>query len=128
MDRQCDAPDRYEAIVRKTLDKCIPFKVDWEITYRCNLRCSHCYQTGASGEKELTTEEIYSALDELADLGCLYLTFTGGEILLREDLFDIAKYARKKEFAIRLFTNGTLIDEKVADKIKNLSPLSVEIS
>jgi len=128
-----DAPDRYEAIVRKTLDKCIPFKVDWEITYRCNLRCAHCYQTGtsgdkASGDKELTTEEIYSALDELADLACLYLTLTGGEILLRDDFFDIAKYARKKEFAIRLFTNGTLIDEKIADKIKILSPLSVEIS
>jgi len=128
MDRLSDAPDRYEAVVRKTLDKCIPFKVDWEVTYRCNLRCSHCYQTGASGDKELTAEQIASALDELADLGCLYLTFTGGEILLREDFFDIAKYARKKEFAIRLFTNGTLIDEKVADKIKNLSPLSVEIS
>ena len=128
MDQLFDAPDRYEAIIRKTLDKCIPFKVDWEITYRCNLRCAHCYQTGASGDKELTTEEICSALDELADLACLYLTFTGGEILLRDDLFDIAKYARKKEFAIRLFTNGTLIDEKIADKIKNLSPLSVEIS
>ena len=128
MDRLCDAPDSYEAIVRKTLDKFIPFKVDWEITYRCNLRCSHCYQTGPSGDKELTTEEIYSALDELADLACLYLTFTGGEIFLRDDFFDIAKYARKNEFAIRLFTNGTLIDEKRADRIKYLSPLSVEIS
>jgi radical SAM protein with 4Fe4S-binding SPASM domain len=128
MGQLCDAPDRYEAIVRKTLDRYIPFKVDWEITYRCNLRCSHCYQTGASGEKELTTEEIYLALDELADLACLYLTFTGGEIFLRDDFFDIAKYARKKEFAIRLFTNGTLIDERRADKIKDLSPLSVEIS
>ena len=128
MSQLCDTPDRYDIIVRKTLDKFIPFKVDWEITYRCNLRCSHCYQTGPLGDKELTTEEIYYALDELMNLGCLYLTFTGGEIFLREDFFDIAKYARKKEFAIRLFTNGTLIDEKTADKIKELNPLSVEIS
>lgn len=123
-----DHPDHYEKIVKKTLDKFIPFKLDWEITYRCNLRCSHCYQTGPSSDKELTTEEIYSILDELADSGCLYITFTGGEILLREDFFDIAKYARKKEFAIRLFTNGTLIDEETADKIKELNPLAVEIS
>ncbi|MHC4627084.1 MAG: radical SAM protein [Planctomycetota bacterium] len=128
MDRLSDAPDRYEAIVRKTLDKFIPFKVDWEITYRCNLRCSHCYQTGPCGDKELTAGQICLALDELADLGCLYVTFTGGEILLRKDFFEIAKYARKKEFAIRLFTNGTLIDERTADKIRKLNPLSVEIS
>lgn len=128
MSQLCNILDPYERIVKKTLDKFLPFKVDWEITYRCNLSCAHCYQTGPSSDKELTTKEIYSVLDELADSGCLYITFTGGEILLREDFFDIAKYARKKEFAIRLFTNGTLIDEETADKIKELNPLSVEIS
>lgn len=128
MSQLCNISDPYERIVKKTLDKFIPFKVDWEITYRCNLNCAHCYQTGPSSDKELTTKEIYSVLDELADLCCLYMTFTGGEILLREDFFDIAKYARKKEFAIRLFTNGTLIDKETADKIKELNPLSVEIS
>lgn len=120
--------DHYDAIHKKTLDKFMPFKVDWEITYRCNLRCSHCYQTGPSGEEELSTEKVYSVLDELADLGSLYLTFTGGEILLRRDFFDIARYARKREFALRLFTNGTLIDEEVADKIKALNTMAVEIS
>lgn len=128
MSKLPDVPDPYNKIIKKTVDKFIPFKVDWEITYRCNLRCSHCYQTGPTLDKELTTQEFYSILDELADLGCLYITFTGGEILLRKDFFNIARYARKKEFAIRLFTNGTLINEKTADEIKELNPLTVEIS
>lgn len=123
-----DSLNPYEKIVKKTLDKSLLFRVDWEITYRCNLRCSHCYQTGPSPEKELTTPKIFSILDELAALNCLHITFTGGEIFLRKDFFDIAQYARKKEFVIRLFTNGTLIDEETADKIKELNPIAVEMS
>jgi len=128
MNKSCATPDVYSRIIDKTLDKTIPFKVDWELTYRCNLSCAHCYQTGPTPEPELSTQEVFSVLDQLADLGCLYITFTGGEILLREDFFEIARYARKKEFALRLFTNATLIDEPMADKIKELNPLAVEIS
>lgn len=124
----CNMPDPYNKIIRKTIDRFIPFKVDWEITYRCNLRCVHCYQTGPKGEQELSSKEFFSILNQLADSGCLYITFTGGEIFLRKDFFTIADYARKREFAIRLFTNGTLIDEQTADKIKELNPLTVEIS
>ncbi len=69
-----------------------------------------------------------SVLDELRQLGCLYLVFTGGEILTRGDFFDIASYARSQGFALRLLTNATLIDETVADKIASLYPLSVETS
>jgi radical SAM protein with 4Fe4S-binding SPASM domain len=128
MSRQAETFDPYETIVNKTIDKYIPFKADWEITYRCNLNCIHCYQTRPGSEPELTTEQACDCLDQLAELGCLYLTFTGGEVLLREDFFEIAGYARKKGFAIRIFTNGTLIEEDIADKIKSLNPLSVEIS
>jgi radical SAM protein with 4Fe4S-binding SPASM domain len=128
MNRQTETFDPYETIVNKTIDKYIPFKADWEITYRCNLRCVHCYQTGPASQPELTTEQCCDCLDQLAESGCLYLTFTGGEVLLRRDFFKIAGHARKKGFAIRIFTNGTLIDEDIADKIKSLNPLSVEIS
>ncbi|MCG8429590.1 MAG: radical SAM protein [Candidatus Omnitrophica bacterium] len=128
MSRAPDKPDPYDRIVARTLEKRIPFKLDWELTYRCNERCVHCYQTGPTHEEELTTQEAYAVLDELAEAGALYLTFTGGEILMRDDFFDIARYARRRGFALRLFTNGTLIDEPTADKIRDLSPLSVEIS
>ena len=123
MNQLCDALDPYDLLVKKTMDKFIPFKLDWELTYRCNLKCAHCYQTGLSYGEELSTKKIYSILDELASLGCLYITFTGGEILLRKDFLDIAQYARKKNFALRLFTNGTLIDPGTADKIKDFAPV-----
>lgn len=78
--------------------------------------------------EELTTEEVKNILDQLAEAGSLWLVFTGGEIFLREDFFEIAEYARKKKFCLTLFTNGTLLD---LDKIKRLSILalySVQIS
>jgi len=123
-----DTLDIYQRIQRKTLDKNILFRVDWDITCRCNLKCIHCYQAETPSRKELTKEEAFSVLDELASLNCLTITFTGGEIFLREDFFDIARFARKKEFALYLFSNGTLIDEDAADKIRQICPVAVEIS
>lgn len=120
--------DPYDSIVQKTIRKHIPLKVDWELTYRCNLSCVHCYQAAPDSRKELTFAQCCSALDQLADAGCLFITLTGGEVMLRDDFFDIAGYARKKDFAIRIFTNGTLVDRDRADRISCLHPLSVEIS
>jgi radical SAM protein with 4Fe4S-binding SPASM domain len=128
MSPSCQQLDPYDTLIQKTLDKFIPLKLDWEITHRCNLFCSHCYQDRPKSLNEITTQQAFDALDQLADLGCLYVTFTGGEIFVREDFLDIARYARKKHFAIRLFTNGTLVDEKLADEIASLHPLSVEMS
>ncbi|MCX5707987.1 MAG: radical SAM protein [Candidatus Omnitrophica bacterium] len=128
MNRQTEGSDLYEKIVERTVDKFIPFKADWELTYGCNLKCIHCYQSGPDSRQELSTQEAFSCLDQLAEMGCLYLTLTGGEVLTREDFFEIAGYAREKDFAIRIFTNATLLDEAGADKIKKLNPLSVEIS
>jgi len=120
--------DPYSRIVRKTLDRLIPFTVHWELTYGCNLRCPHCYVVPQNSREELSSGEIAPILDDLRERGTLYLIFSGGEILTRKDFFDIARYARKKGFALRLLTNGTLIDESVADQIKDLHPLSVEVS
>jgi len=120
--------DPYTRIVKKTQDRLIPFIVHWELTYHCNLHCPHCYVAPQNSREELTTGEIAEILDTLKGAGTLYVIFSGGEILTRRDFFDIASYARKKGFALRLLTNGTLIDEGVANQIKNLNPLSVEIS
>jgi radical SAM protein with 4Fe4S-binding SPASM domain len=77
---------------------------------------------------ELPLQIITDILDQLAEQGTLFLTLSGGEIFLREDLFQIAYYASSKNFAINLFTNGTLINEKTADAVAELSPWRVEIS
>ena len=120
--------DPYSRIVKKTMDRLIPFTVHWELTYHCNLQCPHCYVVQRNSREELSLREIAAILDLLKERGTLHVIFSGGEILTREDFFDIARYARKKGFALRLMTNGTLITEAIADQIKDLCPMSVEVS
>lgn len=117
-----------ENIYIKADERCIPINIHLELTYRCNLKCVHCYCVEDKEREELSYGEIVSLLDQLAEAGGIFLTLTGGEVFTREDFFDIAFYAKKKHFAIRVFTNGTLIDESAADRLAELSPLSVEFS
>ena len=122
----------YSQILKDTAKHHRLLSVHWELTYRCNERCTHCYldvlAPNTSDPHELTTTECLHALDEMAKLGVLNLTLSGGEILTRHDFFEIATYARAKHFLLRLFTNGILITEPVADRIAKLHPYAVEIS
>jgi len=114
-------------ILHKAREKRIPLNATFELTYRCNLRCNHCYlEEGTSGE--LTTSEVFLAIDQLVEAGTLKVVFTGGEALVREDFFDIAGYARKRNMAVSLISNGTLIDEKAVEKMKQLHFSSLMIS
>ena len=105
-----------------------PVEGQWEITFRCNLRCVHCYVVENPAKKELTFPEITDILDELHKEGCFWLCFSGGEPLLREDFLEIYSYAIKKGFLVTLFTNGTLITPAIADYLKEYPPFRVEIS
>jgi radical SAM protein with 4Fe4S-binding SPASM domain len=105
----------------------VPLSANFELTYRCNLRCSHCYVVDR-GEKELSFSEITGILDQLAEENCLFLTLTGGEAFLREDFLDIARYGHRKGFALKVFSNGTLINESVVRDMAGLKPLKVGIS
>lgn len=122
----------YEQIVAKTQQQHHLWSVHWELTYGCNERCRHCYLDvflpSVPIPGELTTGECRRVIDELAGAGVLNLTFSGGEILVRPDFFAIAQHARTKRFLLRLFTNGTLIDPAMADRIAALHPYAVEIS
>ena len=73
-------------------------------------------------------DEHCRLLDELADAGCLWLLYTGGEIFARRDFLDIYTYAKKKGFLITLFTNGTLITERIADHLVAWRPFAIEIT
>jgi radical SAM protein with 4Fe4S-binding SPASM domain len=105
----------------------IPLEVALELTHHCNFRCQHCYIPDFSAPDLLSTERIFTLLDELAEMGTLYLTLTGGEMLLRRDWFEIASRARSLGFSLRLFTNGSTVDEEKADLIKTLYA-TVEVS
>jgi radical SAM protein with 4Fe4S-binding SPASM domain len=110
-----------------------PMQVTIEVTRRCPLECQHCYNNLPMGDqdargREMTTEEHFRMLDELVDMGCFWLLYTGGEIFARKDFLEIYTYAKKKGFLITLFTNGTLISEKIADYLVEWPPFAIEIT
>jgi len=110
-----------------------PVQVSIEVTRRCPLECQHCYNNLPMGDqdarqREMTTEEHFRVLDELVEMGCFWLLYTGGEIFARKDFLEIYTYAKKKGFLITLFTNGTLITEKIADYLLEWPPFAIEIT
>ncbi len=113
--------------MEKILDKNIPVNAQLELTWRCNQRCIHCYQFSPDNY-ELSTYEIKDIIAQLAEAGTLYLSFSGGEPLLREDFWQIAEFASKKHFALELQTNGMLIDRQTAQRIAELNFFVVHIS
>jgi len=118
---------------QKQAGKRAPMQVSIEVTRRCPLECQHCYNNLPMGDqearsREMTTEEHFRMLDELVDMGCFWLLYTGGEIFARKDFLEIYTYAKKKGFLITLFTNGTLITEKIADYLLEWPPFAIEIT
>lgn len=112
----------------RTYKNNILFEAQFELTYRCNLRCCHCNIVPEPGKEELTTEEVCSILDKLAEAGCIMLTLTGGEIFARQDCVEILAHAKKRGFYTTILTNGTLITPKVADYLHDIGIDKVEIS
>jgi radical SAM protein with 4Fe4S-binding SPASM domain len=111
----------------KALKLNIPLSVQLDLTYRCNERCVHCY-LDHDDHGEMTTAEIKELLDQMADAGVFYLTISGGEILMRRDFFEILEHARARTFCVKLKTNGVLIREKEAARLRELGVESVQIS
>jgi heme d1 biosynthesis radical SAM protein NirJ len=94
--------------------------VIWNLIRRCNLRCKHCYSTSLDIDfkDELTTEQIKNTIDDLKVAKVPVLILSGGEPLLRPDIYEITEYAKKKGFYLALSTNGTLINEDNIEAIK----------
>jgi len=104
--------------------------VVYNCTSRCNLNCMHCYSSSRSapGDSELTTDEAKRLLSQLARVNCSVVLFSGGEPLLRSDLFELLAQARRLGLRVALSTNGTLIDSAVAKKLADLGASYVGIS
>lgn len=106
-----------------------PLRAMFELTYRCNFKCRHCYvPLSYRRKRELKTREVFSILEQLADCGCFYLGFTGGEPFIREDIFEILGYAKKKGFEVIIYTNGSLVDQEKAEELAKLRPNKVDIT
>jgi heme b synthase len=104
--------------------------VAWELTRSCNLFCAHCRSSSTAGayKDELSTEECFRLIDEIAEMGKPVLILSGGEPLLRHDLFQIAEYAVRKGLRVVMGTNGTLITKDVAAKLKAVPFSRVAVS
>ena len=105
----------------------VPFSAQLDLTYRCNEQCVHCY-LDHDDHGEMTTAEIKNLLKEMAEAGVFILTFSGGEIFLRKDFFEILECARSLTFCIKLKTNAVLIREAQAARLRDLGVQSVQIS
>jgi radical SAM protein with 4Fe4S-binding SPASM domain len=111
---------------------CIGFPAHpvWEVTQGCNLACIHCHaSSGDAGPEELTTEEGFKLLEEIASVDAFrMLVLTGGEPLVRKDLFELLRYAGALGLKLVIATNGTLITDKVARRLKEAGVVGVAIS
>jgi len=104
--------------------------VVWNCTGQCNLRCIHCY-AGSGGRPDIplmNTKQGMAFIDDLAEFNVPVILFSGGEPLMRDDLFELARHATGRGIRVALSTNGTLIDEQTADKIRETGFAEVGIS
>ena len=117
----------------RTVDDFKPYLVALNLTKRCNLKCDHCYLDATTkaggGSDELSTEECYRLIDQIAEVnkGCL-LVITGGEPLVRPDILDIARHAVKLGFIVVFGTNGMLINDRMAKTLVEIGVMGVGIS
>src|SRR3974377_435500 len=90
--------------------------VIWNLIRRCNLKCKHCYSISADVDfpGELATDEVFAVMDDLTRFHVPSLILSGGEPLLRPDIFDISRRAKAMRFYTALSSNGALIDETAA--------------
>ena len=104
--------------------------VIWNLIRRCNLKCKHCYSISSDHDfpGELSTEEVYRTMDDLWDFGVRVLILSGGEPLLRSDIFDISRRAKDMGFYVGLSSNGTLIDDALIGPIADIGYDYVGIS
>lgn len=116
-----------DPVLIKSLDKKIPLRATMYLTWSCNQRCIHCYDALPKSD-DWSLQRIKEKIGYLASKGCLFLSFSGGEPLLRKDFFQIAEYAKKKNFALALETNGSLITKENIKKLKDLNFAHVRVS
>jgi radical SAM protein with 4Fe4S-binding SPASM domain len=124
---------RSEALIKRAVRDRIPINGSLELTHRCNLACVHCYVNLAPNDRdaqrrEMSTDEVKRVLDQLVEVGTLWLTITGGEPLLRPDFPEIYSYAFDKGLIVTVYTNATLITDRHIDLWVERPPRLLEIT
>lgn len=117
------------------LKNCIPLNVTMELTQECNFHCGHCYNFDRTSlskspnqERSLGVDRWKEIIDEVRSVGCFYICFTGGETLTVSFLDELIAYAKNRGASIRIKTNGSLLSELRAKKLKELGVDDIEFS
>ncbi len=106
-----------------------PTRIFLEITYQCPEKCAHCYtDSGKKRDNELTREEKFLIVDQMAAMGCFRLSIAGGEPLVDEDFFPVIERAIEKNIDVSFSTSGTPITERVAKRLAELDVRTINIS
>lgn len=107
-------------------------KAQLELTYRCNLHCRHCYTDPYNSKeffpRELTLDEIHRLLDDMQQIGIVWLNLTGGDIFMHPQFFEIYEIAYRKGFLLQLYTNGTLFTKATLERLQQMPPFTIDIS
>jgi radical SAM protein with 4Fe4S-binding SPASM domain len=115
--------------VRRPFVPGAPFLVVWDVTYACNLRCKHCYaNAGRPLPDELSTEEAKRVIDTFDKAGVVAIAWSGGEPIVRPDIYELSRYAYEKGIYVAMATNGTLINENTAQKLWDSGVRFLQIS
>ncbi len=111
-------------------ERFVPLVISWNVTRKCNLKCPHCYINANAQESinELTTREAKNLIDQLCKVSRPLLVLSGGEPLLRQDIYELISYGSSKGFKMGLGSNGSLIDDVTVKKIKEAGIETVSIS
>lgn len=104
--------------------------VAWEVTGRCNLRCAHCRMAAGQYDPagELTTEQCFGLVDQILEGGQPIIILTGGEPLMRQDIFEIGQYATGKGLRVVMGSNGTMLTQAVAARLKSIPIARLSVS
>ena len=106
-----------------------PICLTWELTYACNLACTHCLSSsGRRDPLELSTVEAKALIDEIAAMKIFYINIGGGEPMIRRDFFDLLEYAVHRQIGVKFSTNGTRIDAAAAKRLAAIDYLDIQIS
>jgi radical SAM protein with 4Fe4S-binding SPASM domain len=105
-----------------------PTAAHFELTYRCNLTCKHCFQEKDHARDAMTREDWLRVVDECREAGVLVITLSGGEAMLSPHFWPIAEHIRKRGMAFKVFTNGLMLTKENCRRLAPLRPTAVEIS
>ena len=106
-----------------------PICLTWELTYACNLACTHCLSSsGRRDPNELSTDEAKSLIDEIAAMQIFYINVGGGEPMIRRDFFELVEHAVDQKVGVKFSTNGTRIDRTAARRLASIDYLDIQVS